>query len=144
MRSLAEVGQALQQARLQKRLSQEELAQRAGVSRVTLSRMETAAKGDMSLAALLRLARALGHELRLVERGHQRTLSGVLAEQRQDRGMQDVRNPNSTVSLAPVIKKAGFSDYDKPTPAPRTGESPLLAKRRSSPRVRKRKKELHG
>ena len=58
-----------------------------------------------------------------------------------DRGMQDVRNPNSTVSLAPVIKKAGFSDYDKPAPAPRTGESPLLAKRRSSPRVRKRKGE---
>lgn len=31
-----------------------------------------------------------------------------------DRGMQDVRNPNSTVSLAPVIKAAGFSDHDKP------------------------------
>ena len=58
-----------------------------------------------------------------------------------DRGMQDVRNPNSTVSLAPVIKEAGFSDYDKPAPAPRAGESPLLAKRRSSPRVRKRKGE---
>jgi serine/threonine-protein kinase HipA len=58
-----------------------------------------------------------------------------------DRGMQDVRAPNSTVSLAPVIKKAGFSDYEKPAPAPRTGESPLLAKRRSSPRVRKRKGE---
>lgn len=58
-----------------------------------------------------------------------------------DRGMQDVRNPNSTVSLAPVIKEAGLSDYDMPAPAPRTGESPLLAKRRSSPRVRKRKGE---
>src|ERR1700734_3512146 len=78
MQTLAEVGQALQRARLQKRLSQEELAQRASVSRVTLSRMETAAKTDMSLAALLRLARALGYELRLVERGHQRTLSDVL------------------------------------------------------------------
>jgi serine/threonine-protein kinase HipA len=58
-----------------------------------------------------------------------------------DRGMQDVRNHNSTTSLAPVMKEAGFSDYDKPAPAPRTGESPLLAKRRSSPRVRKRKGE---
>jgi serine/threonine-protein kinase HipA len=56
-----------------------------------------------------------------------------------DRGIKDVRNPDSTVSLAPVIKRAGFSDYDQPAPAPRTGESPLLAKRRSSPRVRKRK-----
>lgn len=60
-----------------------------------------------------------------------------------DRGIQDVRNPNSTVSLAPVIERAGFSDYDRPAPAARTGESPLLAKRRSSPRVRKRKGELH-
>ena len=60
-----------------------------------------------------------------------------------DRGMQDVRNPNSTVSLAAVIKEAGFSDYDKPAPAPHTGESPLLAKRRSSPRVRKRKGKTH-
>ena len=83
MQTLAEVGQALQRARLQKRLSQEELAQRASVSRVTLSRMETAAKTDMSLAALLRLARALGYELRLVERGRQRTLADVLAEQQR-------------------------------------------------------------
>ena len=45
--------------------------------------METAAKTDMSLAALLRLARVLGYELRLVERGHQRTLTDVLAEQQR-------------------------------------------------------------
>jgi transcriptional regulator with XRE-family HTH domain len=83
MQTLTEVGQALQQARLQKRLTQEELAHRAEVSRVTLSRMETAAKTDMSLAALLRLARALDYELRLVERGHQRTLLDVLAEQQR-------------------------------------------------------------
>jgi transcriptional regulator with XRE-family HTH domain len=83
MRTLAEVGQALQHARLQKRLTQEELAHRAEVSRVTLSRMETASKSDMSVAALLRLARALGYELRLVERGHQRTLSDILAEQQR-------------------------------------------------------------
>jgi transcriptional regulator with XRE-family HTH domain len=83
MQTLAEVGHALQQARLQKRLTQEELAHRAEVSRVTLSRMETAAKTDMSLAALLRLARALDYELRLVERGHQRTLLDVLAEQQR-------------------------------------------------------------
>jgi transcriptional regulator with XRE-family HTH domain len=83
MQTLTEVGQTLQRARLQKRFTQEELAQRANVSRVTLSRMETAAKTDMSLAAVLRLARALGYELKLVERGRQRTLSDVLAEQQR-------------------------------------------------------------
>jgi transcriptional regulator with XRE-family HTH domain len=83
MQNLAEVGEALQRLRLQKRLTQEELARHAGVSRVTLSRMETAAKGDMSVSALLRLARVLGHELRLVERGRRRTLDDVLEEQRR-------------------------------------------------------------
>src|SRR5487761_55018 len=58
-----------------------------------------------------------------------------------DQGIQDVRNPSSAVSLAPVIEKAGFSDYDNPAAAPRAGESPLLARRRSSRRVRKRKGE---
>jgi len=84
MQNLAEVGEALQRARLQKRLTQEELARRARVSRVTLSRMETAAKGDMSVSALLRLARAMGYELRLVERARQRTLVDILAEQQRD------------------------------------------------------------
>jgi transcriptional regulator with XRE-family HTH domain len=83
MQTLTEVGQTLQRARLQSRLSQTELAQRAAVSRVTLSRMETAAKSDMSLTALLRLASALGYELKLVERGRQRTLDDVLAEQQR-------------------------------------------------------------
>lgn len=81
MENLAEVGQALRQARRQKELTQAELARRAGVSRITLSRMETAALADMSLAALLRVAHALDYELRLVELGHRRTLSDVLAEQ---------------------------------------------------------------
>jgi serine/threonine-protein kinase HipA len=58
-----------------------------------------------------------------------------------DRGIQDMRNPSSTVSLAPVIKAARFSDYDRPAPAPRAGESPLLAKRRTRRRVRTRKGE---
>lgn len=57
-----------------------------------------------------------------------------------DRGIQDVRSPNSRVSLAPVIEKAGFSDYDKLTPAPRTGAFPLLAsgeRRRRGPCARR-------
>ncbi len=58
-----------------------------------------------------------------------------------DRGIRDVRSSNSAVRLAPLSEGAGFSGHDKPPTAPRTGESPLLARRRSSPRVRKRKGE---
>ena len=82
MQTLSDVGQALQQARLQARLSQEEVAERAGLSRVTLSRMEGATKGDMSVSAVLKLCGVLGLELQVVPRGHRRTLEDVLREQR--------------------------------------------------------------
>jgi transcriptional regulator with XRE-family HTH domain len=83
MQTLLDVGQALQKARLEARLSQADLAGRAGVSRVTLSRMEGAVKGDMSVLALLKVAGALGLELKLLARGHRRTLEDVLREQRE-------------------------------------------------------------
>jgi serine/threonine-protein kinase HipA len=87
----------------------------------------------------------VGRELGQLARSEQRW-RGIIKNMLYawDRGIQDVRNSNSTVSLGAVIEGAGFSDYDKPAPAPRTGESPLLAKRRSSPRVRKRKGETKG
>ena len=82
MQTLSDVGQALQQARLQARLSQQQVADRAGLSRITLSRMEGATKGDMSVSALLKLCGVLGFELLMVPRGHRRTLDDVLREQR--------------------------------------------------------------
>ena len=82
MQTLADVGQALQDARHQAELTQAQLAERAGVARVTVSRIEGAVNGDMGLAAVLRLSGALGLELRLVPKGHRRTLEDVLHEQR--------------------------------------------------------------
>ncbi|MEB3734831.1 helix-turn-helix transcriptional regulator [Halopseudomonas pachastrellae] len=43
----------LKQARSDANLSQEAIASRAGVSRSTVARMETLAKGDMSVSALV-------------------------------------------------------------------------------------------
>ncbi len=81
MQTLADVAQALQQSRHDAALTQAQLSALAGVSRVTLSRMEGAVNADMSVAALLRLSGALGLELRLVPKGHRRTLDDVLLEQ---------------------------------------------------------------
>lgn len=83
MQNLVDVANALKAARAQAGLTQEQLAQRAGVARTTVARMETSALNDMSVAALLKLLTAAGHELKVVKHGHRRTLDDILAEQRQ-------------------------------------------------------------
>lgn len=86
MSTLSDVAQMLQSARRDAGLTQTELAQRARVARTTVARMETLAKGDMSVSALLRLLQAAGYDLKLVKAGHTRTLEDILAEQRRGDG----------------------------------------------------------
>lgn len=83
MTTLSDVSEMLKTARREADLSQEELAQRAGVARSTVARMETLAKGDMSVSILVRLLEAAGYDLKLVRPGHVRTLEDILAEQRR-------------------------------------------------------------
>jgi transcriptional regulator with XRE-family HTH domain len=83
MTTLADMAEQLKRARQEAGLSQAELAQRAGVSRTTLARMETLARGDMSVSVLLKLLEGAGYDLKVVKAGHQRTLEDILAEQRQ-------------------------------------------------------------
>lgn len=83
MTTLSDVAEMLKSARREAQLSQDELAQRAGVSRTTVARMETLAKGDMSVSALVRLLEAAGYDLKLVRPGHVRTVEDILAEQRR-------------------------------------------------------------
>jgi transcriptional regulator with XRE-family HTH domain len=83
MTMLANVAELLKQVRRDAGLSQEELASRAGVARTTVARMETLARGDMSVSALVRLLDAAGYDLKAVKHGHARTLEDILAEQRR-------------------------------------------------------------
>ena len=83
MTTLYDVADMLKSARSEATLSQTELADRAGVSRTTLARMETLAKGDMSVSILVRLLEAAGYDLNVVKRGHRRTLDDILTEQRK-------------------------------------------------------------
>ncbi len=82
MTTLAEVAGHLKQAREEAGLTQQELASRAGVNRLTVGRMENLVNGDMSVSALVRLLEAAGYELKFVKAGHSRTLEDILAEQR--------------------------------------------------------------
>lgn len=83
MTTLADVAEMLKSARKEGGLSQEEMARRAGVARSTLARMETVARGDMSVSALVRLLEGAGYDLKAVRAGHVRTLDDILAEQRR-------------------------------------------------------------
>lgn len=83
MTTLADVADQLKAARHEAGLSQTALADRAGVARTTLARMETVAKGDMSVSVLLRLLEAAGYEFKVVKAGHTRTLTDILSEQRE-------------------------------------------------------------
>lgn len=81
MTSLLDVSEMLKQARGDAKLTQQALASRAGVSRTTVARMETLAKGDMSVSVLIRLLEAAGYDLKLIKAGHQRTIEDILNEQ---------------------------------------------------------------
>ena len=83
MTTLSDIAEMLKNARREVRLSQDQLAKRAGVSRTTVARMENLAKGDMSVSALVRLLEAAGYDLKLVKSGHARTVEDILAEQRR-------------------------------------------------------------
>ncbi|AXA80677.1 transcriptional regulator (plasmid) [Achromobacter xylosoxidans] len=68
MSTLSDVARMLKAVRKEKSWSQDELARRAGVARTTLARMETMARGDMSVSVLLRLLDAAGYDLKVVVR----------------------------------------------------------------------------
>ena len=82
MSNLADVAAQLKAVRLAAGLTQAEIARRARVSRVTVARMETVAKGDMSVSVLVRLLQVAGYDLKAVKVVAVRTLEDILAEQR--------------------------------------------------------------
>jgi transcriptional regulator with XRE-family HTH domain len=82
MTTLAEAAKAFKEARRNESLTQAELADRAGLARSTVTRLETLAQGDVGLSAFLRLLAAAGYDMKVVKAGHVRTLKDILAEQR--------------------------------------------------------------
>lgn len=86
MTTLSDLAVMLKDARREAGLSQAELAQRAGVARTTVARMENLAKADMSVSVLVRLFEAAGYDLKTIKLGHTRTVEDILAEQRRGHG----------------------------------------------------------
>lgn len=95
---MTSIFQDLEQARKAASLTQDDLAQRAGVSRMTVSRIE--AGMDPRLSTLQELARAMGMELMLVPRALRPEVEGFLRSGGRVLGQPaGVEAPRSVVDL---------------------------------------------
>ena len=85
MNSLAEIGQRIASARKERRLTQTELASRAGVSRPTIDLLENGRASEIGYSKLARILAAVGFELRLQTIARERpTLDDLLKEDSGD------------------------------------------------------------
>ena len=85
MNSLAEIGKRIASARKERRLTQTELASRAGVSRPTIDLLENGRASEIGYSKLARILAAVGLELRLQTIAQERpTLDDLLKEDSGD------------------------------------------------------------
>ena len=88
MLGLSLLGQQIAERRKKLKLSQGELARKAGISRGTLEALENARTGEIGFSKLTKLLAALGLELKLEITGSDRpTLDELLQEDRNDQGL---------------------------------------------------------
>ena len=83
MKTITDLGLDLRSLRRAAGLTQTDLAARAGLRQEALSRFERGRSPDFSLAKLLRLAQALGRDLRFAPAADRPTLDDVLKERQK-------------------------------------------------------------
>jgi transcriptional regulator with XRE-family HTH domain len=85
---LITVGHHISERRRSLKLSQTDLARRAGISRATLDALENGRAGELGFSKVTRLLAALGLELALQPASSRRpTLDELLEEDRDDQGL---------------------------------------------------------
>jgi transcriptional regulator with XRE-family HTH domain len=88
MLDLSSVGCEIAEHRKALKLSQAELARKAGVSRATLDALENGRAGELGFSKIAKLLAALGLELKLQAAGSQRpTLDELMQEDRDDKSL---------------------------------------------------------
>lgn len=80
MSSFVDLGKQVAKTRKSRNLTQAMVASQAGLGLSTLARFEAGLAKELGLRKFLAVLDVLGCELRLVPRGHSRTLDDVLAE----------------------------------------------------------------
>ncbi len=85
---LTSIGEDIAERRKTLKLSQAELARKAGVSRATLDALENGRAGELGFSKITRLLAAVGLELHLQPAGSERpTLDELIAEDRDDKSL---------------------------------------------------------
>jgi transcriptional regulator with XRE-family HTH domain len=88
MLDLSSIGFQIAERRKTLKLSQTNLASKAGVSRATLDALENGRAGELGFSKLTKLLTALGLELKLQAGGSQRpTLDELMQEDRDDKSL---------------------------------------------------------
>ena len=84
---LVSVGREIAKRRKTLRLSQAELARKAGVSRATLDALENGRAGELGFGKLTKLLAAVGLELTLQAAGSRPTFDELMMEDRDDQSL---------------------------------------------------------
>ena len=88
MLTLTSIGEQIAAHRKSLKLSQTELARKAGVSRATLDALENGRAGELGFSKVAKLLAALGLELTLQKASsHRPTLDELLQEDRDDQSL---------------------------------------------------------
>ena len=88
MLHLISIGSQIAERRKTLKLSQAELARKAGVSRATLDALENGRAGELGFSKLTKLLAAVGLELKLQAAGSERpTLDELMQEDRDDQSL---------------------------------------------------------
>ena len=88
MLDLVSIGTQIAEHRKKLKLSQTELARKAGISRATLDALENGRAGEMGFAKLTRLLAAISLELKLqAASSHRPTLDELQQEDRDDQSL---------------------------------------------------------
>jgi transcriptional regulator with XRE-family HTH domain len=88
MINLISIGQEIAGHRKKLKLSQSELARKAGISRATLEALENGRAGELGFSKLNKLLAALGLELKVqAASSHRPTLDELLKEDRDDQNL---------------------------------------------------------
>lgn len=88
MESISSIGPRTAERRKSLRMSQAELALRAGISRATIDALENGRIGELGFSKVTRILTVLGLELKLQETSSRRpTLEDLLEEERNDQSM---------------------------------------------------------